>query len=86
MLLRDKTLKQTLDLECESGTVAKTHLHLTLDAVKLLNHTDKFSWKQYHKKLIVSRNLEMHIEQVQCNQAIMNITLKNSLTKQEQSL
>ena len=28
----------------------------------------------------------MHIEQAQCNQAIMNITIKYGLTKQEHSL
>ena len=27
------------------GTVAKTHLHQTLDSMKLLNHTDKFFLK-----------------------------------------
>ena len=45
-LFHDKTLKHTLNLKCELGTVAKTHSHLTLDYVQLLNHTDKFSWKQ----------------------------------------
>ena len=44
-LFRDKTIKQTLDLTCELGTVAKTHSHLTLELVKLLNHTNKFFLK-----------------------------------------
>ena len=37
-------------------------------------------------KFIVSGNLRMHMEQAQYNQANMNITIKHSLTKQEQSL
>ena len=41
-LFRDKTLKQTLDLKCELGTVTETHSHLTLESEKLLNQTDKF--------------------------------------------
>ena len=32
------------------------------------------------------QNLEMHMELAQCDQAIMNITIKHGLTKQEQSL
>ena len=53
-LFRDKTLKQTLDLICELGTVVKTHSHLTLETVKLLNHMNKFFLKtttqDYHCK------------------------------------
>ena len=36
--------------------------------------------------IIVSRNLEIHMEQAQCNQAIMTIAIKHGLTKHEQSL
>ena len=36
--------------------------------------------------IIVSRNLEMHMEQAQCDQAITTIPIKYGLTKHEQSL
>ena len=36
--------------------------------------------------IIVSRNLEMHMEQAQCDLEIKNITIRHGLTKQEQSL
>ena len=36
--------------------------------------------------IIISRNLEMHMEQAQCDQAIENIIIRHGLTKQEQSL
>ena len=51
--------------------------------MELLNHTDKFP---ENKKIIVNRNLEMHMEQAQCDQAKRNITIENGLTKHEQSL
>ena len=35
--------------------------------------------------IIVSRNLEMHIEQAQCNQVVKIKAIKHDLTKQEQS-
>ena len=62
-LFRDKTLKQTLNLTCELGIVVKTHSHLTLETEKLLKHKNKFFLKKKkHKMIIVSRNLEMHME------------------------
>ena len=36
--------------------------------------------------IIVSRNLEMHMEQAQCDQAVTTIAINNGLTKHEQSL
>ena len=36
--------------------------------------------------IIVSRNLEIHMEQAQCDQAIKTIAIKHGLTKHEQSL
>ena len=41
--------------------------------MELLNHTDKFP---ENKKIIVSRNLEMHMEQAQCDQAIQSSNTK----------
>ena len=63
--------------------IAKTQSHLTLEPVELLNHTDKFP---ENKKIIVSRSLEMHMTQAQCDQAIRNITNEHGLIKHEQSL
>ena len=54
-------------------------------STKLLNHTNKFPEKKYHKmhfiKFIVSGNLRMHMEQAQYDQASMNMTIKHGLTK-----
>ena len=36
--------------------------------------------------IIVSRNLEMHMEQAQCDQVVKTIAIKHGLTKHEQSL
>ena len=36
--------------------------------------------------IIVSKNLEIHMEQAQCDQAVMTIEIKHGLTKHEQSL
>ena len=58
------------------GTVAKTHSHLTLDSMKLLNHTDKFflktitqndnckqkSWNAYGASIMQSSNREYNNE------------------------
>ena len=41
---------------------------------------------QQHNTIIVSRKLEMHMEQAQCYQAKRNETIKHGLTKNEQSL
>ena len=36
--------------------------------------------------IIVSKNLEMHMEQAQCDQVVKIEAIKHSLTKQEKSL
>ena len=36
--------------------------------------------------IIVSRNLEMHMEQTQCDQVVKIKAIKHDLTKHEQSL
>ena len=36
--------------------------------------------------IIVSRNLEMHMEQAQCDQVVKIKAIKHGLNKQEQSL
>ena len=36
--------------------------------------------------IIVSKILEMHVKQAQCDQVVMNIAIKHGLIKQEHSL
>ena len=36
--------------------------------------------------IIVSKNLEMHMKQAQCDQVVKTIAIKHGLTKHEQSL
>ena len=65
----------------------KTHSHLTLESVKLLNHKHKYLLKtQQYNMIIVCRKLEMHMEQAQYDQAKWNKVIKHGLTKNEQSL
>ena len=57
-LFRDKTLKQTLNLTCELGTIEQNS-HLTLESNKLLNHMNKNRLKHnntvlYAEKLVIA--------------------------------
>ena len=61
----------------------KTHLHLTLESMKLLNHMNKYLLK--HNNTILSLYVEklvMHIKQAQCDQVKWNKTINYDLTIQ----
>ena len=72
-LFRDKTLKQTLDLTCELGTVEQNSLTPNSRIYVALEPLEQISpEKQQHNMIIVCRKLVMHMEQAQCDQAKWN--------------
>ena len=63
-LFRDKTLKQTLDLTCEMGTVEQNSLTPNFrhcEALELYEHETPET--QQYTMIIICRKYEMHMKQ-----------------------
>ena len=86
-LFRDKTLKQILDLICELGTIEQNLLTPNSRIYVALEPKNKYLLKpQQYNMIIVCRKLVMHMEQAQCDQARMELSINHDLTKQKITL
>ena len=82
-LFRDKTLKQTLDLTCELGTIEQNSLTPNFRlCVALDSYEQVFPETQQHNLIIVCRKLLMQMKQAQCDQAKWNKVINQGLTIQ----
>ena len=78
-LVRDKTLKQTLDLTCELETVEQNSLTPNSRICVALESYEQVSLETQHDLIIVCRKLVMQMKQAQYDQAKQNKAINHDL-------